>query len=70
MNAKDFYKDWVQSALNDRFDAQSYRRRAKLAESVGSSSENTLWLARRSYQRALYDLEQARSYRSQINASQ
>lgn len=64
MDARDFYQDWVQSALNERYDAQIYRRRG-----IRNNSESALWLARKAYERALYDLEQARRYRSEINAN-
>lgn len=59
----DFYAIWLRSVANDRYEAQMYRRQAKRAASIGSSTENTLWLATRSYKRALHGLAQARVYR-------
>jgi hypothetical protein len=60
----DFRQIWIDSVKADRYEAQMYRRRAKLNRSVGSSDENVLWLATRSYRRALHGIAMVRLYTS------
>jgi hypothetical protein len=65
MNAHDFYDIWLRSAINERIEAQNLRRYARRF----NHSDILKRRAKDAYTRALFDLAQARRFRSEIHAN-
>ena len=58
----DLHDFWLESALNERRDAQYWRKRGRSFSCVSS-----FWLAKQCYQRALFDLRMVRRLKKEAS---